>query len=142
MITNQPVVARGMCEEDDVKHIHKKMQVLLGEQGAYVDDIVYCPHHPDKGYPEENQEYKIVCECRKPAIGMITKMVEKYNIDLSQSYFIGDSTVDIQTGKNAGLKTILLKTGQAGLDGKYDVEADYTAENLVRAVDNIVLKGR
>ena len=142
VITNQPVVARGMCEEDDVKHIHKKMQVLLGEQGAYVDDIVYCPHHPDKGYPEENQEYKIVCECRKPAIGMITKMVEKYNIDLSQSYFIGDSTVDIQTGKNAGLKTILLKTGQAGLDGKYDVAADYTAENLVRAVDDIVLKGR
>ena len=140
VITNQPVVARGLCEEDDVKKIHKKMQVLLGEEGAYVDDIVYCPHHPDKGYPEENSEYKILCKCRKPAIGMIERMVEKYNIDLGQSYFIGDSTIDIQTGKNAGIKTILLKTGQAGLDGKYSVRPDYIADNLVSAVDYMILR--
>lgn len=140
VITNQPAVARGMCEEKDIKQIHRKMQVLLGKEGAYVDDIVYCPHHPDKGYPEENPKYKIKCECRKPAVGMINEMVKKYHIDLEQSYFIGDSTVDIQTGKNAGVKTILLKTGQAGLDGKYDVEADFTAEDLVSAIEDIVLR--
>lgn len=77
---------------------------------------MFCPHHPDKGYPEENVEYKILCECRKPAIGMVKKMVSKYNIDLSNSYMIGDTTVDIQTGFNAGMKTILVLTGEAGKD--------------------------
>ena len=78
VVTNQPVVARGMCGIGDVKEIHRKMQVLLGEQGAYVDDIVFCPHHPDKGYPEENPDYKIICSCRKPATGMIDEMAEKW----------------------------------------------------------------
>ena len=138
VITNQPVVARGMCEIADVDKIHRKMQTLLGEQKAYVDDIVFCPHHPDKGYPEENPIYKITCDCRKPATGMIDRMVKKYNIDLSKSFMIGDSTIDIQTGINAGVKTILVLTGQAGSDGKYDVQPDQVAENLLDAVESIL----
>lgn len=138
VVTNQPVVARGICEIKDVKNIHNKMQVLLGEQGAYLDDIAFCPHHPDKGYPDENPIYKIYCNCRKPATGMIDQMAERYNIDKNASYMIGDSTVDIQTGKNAGLKTILLLTGQAGTDGKYEIESDWKADNLLEAV-NIIL---
>lgn len=138
VVTNQPVVARGMCDIDDVKRIHQKMQVLLGEQGVYLDDIVFCPHHPDKGYPEENPIYKISCNCRKPAIGMIEQMIEKYNIDLSESYMIGDSTVDIQTGINAGLRTILLETGQAGKDKKYDVQPTHRAKNLLEAVKMVL----
>ena len=133
------VVARGMCEIADVEHIHRKMEVLLGRQGAYIDDIIFCPHHPDKGYPDENPKYKVSCTCRKPDIGMIMRMVQKHNIDLSESYFIGDSTVDIRTGRNAGLKTILVKTGQAGMDGKYDVNADYEADNILEAV-NLIFK--
>lgn len=142
VVTNQPVVARGMCEIADVRSIHKKMQVLLGQQGAYLDDIVFCPHHPDKGFPEENPIYKIPCNCRKPAIGMIEQMAEKYNIDLSDAYMIGDSTVDIQTGKNAGIKTILLATGQGGQDGKYDACPDYKAKDLLEAVQIILKKER
>ena len=138
LVTNQPVVARGLCEPEDVIRIHKKMSVLLGEQGAYLDDIAFCPHHPDKGYPEENVLYKIPCDCRKPHIGMIEKMVEKYNISIDDSFMVGDSTVDIQTGKNAGLKTVLLKTGMAGTDGKYDAKADYEAVNLLEAVKGIL----
>lgn len=138
VVTNQPVVARGLCGIDDVKRIHQKMQVLLGEQGAYLDDIVFCPHHPDKGYPEENPIYKVSCNCRKPAIGMIEQMAEKYNIDLSESFMIGDSTVDIQTGINAGLRTILLETGQAGKDKKYDICPTYTAKNLLEAVKMVL----
>ncbi|MFG6357725.1 MAG: HAD-IIIA family hydrolase [Acetatifactor sp.] len=134
LVTNQPVVARGLCGIEDVERIHRKMQVLLGEEGAYLDDIMFCPHHPDKGYPEENIQYKIPCNCRKPATGMISEAAEKYNIDLTQSYMIGDSTIDMQTGKNAGLRTILLLTGQAGKDGKYDVTADISADNLMDAV--------
>lgn len=138
-VTNQPVVARGLCEIEDVENIHNKLETLLGNYGAYLDDIVFCPHHPDKGYPEENPLYKIKCDCRKPAVGMIDKMADKYNIDLQNSYVIGDSTVDIKTGLNAGLKTVLVKTGQAGLDGKYDVSADLEAEDLLDAVNKILV---
>lgn len=134
VVTNQPVVARGMCDVEDIVRINRKLGVLLGQEGAYLDDLVFCPHHPDKGYAEENVEYKISCSCRKPEIGMISEMAEKYNINISQSYMVGDSTVDIQTGINAGLKTVLVKTGQAGKDGKYNVAADYEADNLLGAI--------
>lgn len=138
VITNQPVVARGMCSIEDVENIHRKLQTLLGEAGAYLDDIVFCPHHPDKGYPEENPAYKIKCECRKPNTGMIDAMAEKYNIDLSESWMIGDSTMDIQTGVNAGMHTALVRTGVAGTDGKYDAKADMTADHVLSAVQQIV----
>lgn len=138
LITNQPVVARGMCEIEDVQRIHKKLQTLLGQQAAYLDDIAFCPHHPDKGYPEENPLYKIDCDCRKPKTGMVDKMLEKYNIDPEQSWFVGDSTIDIQTGKNARLRTALVKTGVAGTDGKYDVQADIEAADLLEAVKKIL----
>ena len=138
VITNQPVVARGLCEIEDVKYIHKKMVSLLGNEGAYLDDIVFCPHHPDKGYPEENPLYKIPCNCRKPKTGMIDAMVEKYNIDCGKSYMIGDTTMDIQTGINAGLKTILVKTGEGGQDKKYDVAPDFEAKNILEAVKHIL----
>lgn len=134
VVTNQPVVARGLCDIEDVERIHLKLQTLLGEQGAYLDDIIFCPHHPDKGYPEENPKYKIVCNCRKPKTGMIDAMVAKYNIDLGRSFMIGDTTMDIQTGKNAGVKTLLVRTGEAGKDGKYDAKADFEADNLLEAV--------
>ena len=138
MATNQPVVARGMCEISDLECIHKKLETLLGRQGAYLDDMIFCPHHPDKGFPEENVSYKIFCTCRKPAIGMIAQMAEKHNIDLKESWIIGDSTVDIQTGINAGLKTVLIKTGQAGTDGKYHAKPDFEAGNLLEAVKLIL----
>ena len=138
VVTNQPVVARGMCSFEDVKEIHKKMTVLLGERGAYLDDIIFCPHHPDKGYPEENKRYKRDCLCRKPKTGMIEKMKERYNIDLSRSYMIGDSTVDVQIGENSGMKTVLLKCGQGGKDGKYDVRPDMKANDILEAVNMII----
>ncbi len=138
VVTNQPVIARGMCGIHDVERIHRKMQVLLGESGAYVDDIAFCPHHPDKGYPEENPDYKIVCRCRKPATGMIDDMAEAYHIDLSRSYMVGDTTVDIETGRRAGLHTVLVLTGQAGKDGKYDAVPEMTADDLGDAADRII----
>ena len=119
--------------------IHRKLQVLLGEKGAYLDDIIFCPHHPDKGYPEENPEYKIPCDCRKPSAGMIDQMVERYHIDRSASYMVGDTTIDIQTGINGGLRTVLVHTGMAGKDGKYPVTADLEAPDLLTAVKRILL---
>mgnify|MGYP001859782478 FL=1 len=137
VVTNQPVVARGLCQIDDVERIHRKMETLLGQEGVYLDDICYCPHHPDKGYPEENPAYKIPCHCRKPDIGMLQDCVRKYHIDLAESWVIGDTTVDIQTGKNAGTKTALVLTGDAGKDGKYNVQPDLVAKDLLQAIKEI-----
>jgi len=138
VITNQPVIARNLCSIQQLDAIHNKMETLLGNEGAYIDDISYCPHHPDKGYPEENYEYKKECTCRKPKIGMIEECANKYNIDLSRSWMIGDSTIDIQTGINAGLKTVLLHTGQAGMDHKWDVRSDFEADSMIEAIYMIV----
>lgn len=137
-VTNQPVVARGMCGIEDVENIHRKMETLLGKEGAYLDDIYFCPHHPDRGYPEENPAYKIKCHCRKPDTGMIEEAAKDYNIDLSASWIIGDTTLDIQAGKNAGLKTVLVHTGVGGKDGKYNAEPDMQAENLLESIEKIL----
>ncbi|MCI8453879.1 MAG: HAD-IIIA family hydrolase [Lachnospiraceae bacterium] len=136
--TNQPSVARGLCEISDIEKIHRKMSSLLGREGVYLDDVLFCPHHPDKGYPEENPAYKVACECRKPKIGMIQKAAKRYHIDLSESWMIGDTTTDIQTGINAGLKTALVLTGEAGQDKKYDVKPDLVCRDLLEAVEKIL----
>ena len=138
IVTNQPVVARGLCEVEDVRGIHRKLETLLGREGVYLDDILFCPHHPDKGYPEENPAYKIPCECRKPKIGMLKTAAEKYHIDLKESWMIGDTTIDVQTGINAGMRTALVLTGEAGKDKKYDVKPDLICKNLLEAVEKIL----
>lgn len=138
VVTNQPVVARGMCNIEDVDNIHRKMSTLLGKEGVYLDYVRYCPHHPDKGYPEENPQYKIKCHCRKPDIEMLEQCAFKFNINLSESWIIGDTTVDIKTGVNAGMHTALVKTGEAGMDGKYDVVPEITGENILDIVNEII----
>ena len=138
VITNQPVIARGECSFEELNRIHKKMETLLGEEGAYIDDLYFCPHHPDKGFEGEVVSLKIDCNCRKPKIGMIEKAVKKYNIDLAESWYVGDTTVDVMTGINAGVRTVLVKTGEAGKDGKYNVTPTATAKTLEDAIDFIL----
>lgn len=138
LITNQPVVARNLCDISMVAQIHNKLETLLGREGAYLNDIYFCPHHPDKGYPEENPDLKVDCDCRKPKTGMIGKAVKEYNVDIESAWFIGDMTADIQTGKNAGMKTILVRTGRGGEDGKFEVNPDYIFDNIEDAVDFIL----
>lgn len=106
--TNQPVIARGEVSFEELKKIHNKMETLLGKEGAYLDAIYYCPHHPHKGYEGERPELKIDCVCRKPKPGMLVKAAKDFNIDLSQSWMIGDGENDVKAGINAGCKTALL----------------------------------
>ena len=108
VITNQPVIARGEVTVDELNTIHNKMETLLGEKGAYVDAIYYCPHHPHKGYEGEIKELKIDCDCRKPKPGLILQAAKDFNIDLKNSWMIGDSEIDVLAGKNAGCKTALV----------------------------------
>lgn len=107
VVTNQPVIARGDIKFEELDEIHNKMETLLGYEGAYLDKIYYCPHHPHKGYEGEVTELKIDCDCRKPKPGMLMKAAESFNIDLSSSWMIGDSENDILAGKSAGCKTAL-----------------------------------
>ena len=140
VVTNQPVIARGEVTEEELEEIHKKMETLLGLDGAYIDDIYYCPHHPDKGFEGEIPELKIECDCRKPKTGMLEKAAREHNIDLSSSIMIGDSTLDIKMAENAEMQSILLKTGQKGEDGKYDVSPTLIAEDLNDAINKIICK--
>ena len=104
IVTNQPVIARNLCSIEELEYIHASLETMLGKERAYVNAIYYCPHHPDKGYPEERPEYKIECECRKPKPGMLLQAAKDWNIDLSRSYMIGDSDRDLEVGKRAGCK--------------------------------------
>lgn len=106
VVTNQPVIARGEVTLEELEEIHNKMETLLGQEGAYVDDIFYCPHHPDKGFDGERVEYKIDCDCRKPKAGMLLAAAQKYNIDLSRSWMVGDEISDMKAGKNAGCQSL------------------------------------
>ncbi len=135
VVTNQPQIARGMCSEEDVNKINQKMLQELSNRGAKVDAVYFCPHHPEMhpDVPEHAKRYRIECECRKPNTGMLKQAAEKFDLDLSNSFVIGDRTVDVQTGRNAGCRTILVKTGVAGEDKKYSVVADYEAEDLLQA---------
>ncbi|MDR0685430.1 MAG: HAD-IIIA family hydrolase [Spirochaetaceae bacterium] len=112
VITNQPVIARGECTVEELDEIHRKMETDLGFSGAYIDDIFYCPHHPDKGFAGERPEYKIECECRKPEPGMLLAAAKKYNIDLSESYMAGDSNKDALAGLRAGCRPALIRAGR------------------------------
>lgn len=104
VVTNQPVIARGDCTFEELQTIHDKMETELGKVGAFVDAIYVCPHHTDKGFEGERPEYKCNCDCRKPKPGLLLKAAKDFNIDLSESYMIGDSHRDVEAGENAGVK--------------------------------------
>jgi len=137
-ITNQPVVARGEASLKDLDDIHTALDRELGESSAYLDGLYFCPHHPDKGFDGEVQRLKINCDCRKPETGMIDRAVRDFGIARHLSWMVGDSTGDIEAGRRAGLKTILVRTGHAGLDQKYQVKPDYIAPDLIAASEWIV----
>lgn len=128
VVTNQPVIARGEVSFAELAEIHNKMETLLGEDGAYLDAIYFCPHHPDKGFDGEIPELKFDCDCRKPKPGMLIKAAKKFNIDLTKSWMVGDSDSDIMAGKNAGCSTVLI--------GESD--ENMCASNLLEAVDYII----
>ena len=130
VVTNQPVIARGEVSLEELQEIHNKLETLLGEEGAYIDDIFFCPHHPHKGYAGERPEYKIDCDCRKPKPGMLLAAAEKYNIDLAASYMAGDSENDIKAGQAAGCRACAI--GKLGMEGVKEYES------LLECVEDIL----
>ena len=111
VVTNQPVIARGDCTFEELQTVHEKMEMELGKKGAFIDAIYICPHHTDKGFPGERLEYKCDCDCRKPKPGLLLQAAKDFNIDLPESYMIGDSDRDMKVGENAGVKNSI-KVGE------------------------------
>jgi len=135
VITNQPVIARGECTPEELDLINNTLESLLGESGAYIDDLFYCPHHPDKGFVGERVEFKIDCQCRKPKIGLLLKAAEKYNIDLKRSYMVGDEMRDLQTANNANCEPVLVSEKDFRDIGfhykKYKSLVEFVEQNIV-----------
>jgi histidinol-phosphate phosphatase family protein len=138
VITNQPVVARGDVTLDELDRIHARLECQLGVGGAFLDGLYFCPHHPEKGFTGEVAELKGPCNCRKPEPGLIDQACRDLGIGHHHSWMIGDTTSDVEAGRRSGLRTVLLRSGHAGSDGKYAVRPDYTAPDLADAVDWIL----
>jgi D-glycero-D-manno-heptose 1,7-bisphosphate phosphatase len=132
VITNQSGIARGLFTEADLHRIHHHFENLLAEQGARIDKIFYCPHHPDYGIPP----YRVLCSCRKPKTGMLEEAMKEFGIRLEDSFVIGDRCVDIKTGNNAGCGTILVRTGYGALEldeCRKSARIDYVAHDAYDA---------
>ncbi|MEH3148689.1 MAG: HAD-IIIA family hydrolase [Methylobacterium frigidaeris] len=142
VVTNQPVLARGECTPEGMRAIHARLDAELAEAGAFADRLYLCPHHPDAGFPGEIPSLKIVCECRKPKPGMLLAAARDLNADLARSWMIGDSTGDIAAAKAAGVRAILLRTGEGGRDGRCEATPDATVDDLPAAVDLILSASR
>lgn len=139
LTTNQAGVARGYFKEDMILRVHEKLEKLLAAEDAYLDEIYYCPHHPDVGEGKYRQD----CDCRKPAPGLLLRGQEKHDLDLSKSYMIGDKISDVEVGQKVGAKGILVLTGYGIGAYEYEreqwqVEPDYIAKDLLDAVDWIL----
>lgn len=137
VVSNQPVIARGECTFDEVDEMFRKIETTLGKDGVYLDGIYYCPHHPHSGYEGEVKELKIVCDCRKPSIGLLKQAEERFNLDLSKCYMIGDSNLDMRTAENANMHAVRVKSDLVEEEvynyGEY-------AETLSQAVEIILNK--
>lgn len=138
VVTNQPVVARGDVSLEGLGRIHARLESRLGAEGAFLDGLYYCPHHPDKGFPGEVPELKGHCNCRKPEPGLIDKACSDLGIGRHDSWMVGDTTSDVEAGRRAGLRTVLLRSGHAGTDAKHATRPDYIAPDLADAVEWIL----
>ncbi|MBI2026701.1 MAG: HAD family hydrolase [Deltaproteobacteria bacterium] len=123
IVTNQSGIARGYFKESDLHRIHNHLLFLLKNDGIEITDVFYCPHHPDDG-----------CMCRKPSGYLIQKAAFKHDIHLSQSYMIGDKETDVEAGRNAGVKSVLLSNSEESTSHNIH---EYSATNLFEAAQQI-----
>ena len=143
LVTNQSIIARGECSEARLEEIHDRLKKLLAEEGASLDAIYYCPHHPDPD-PESDAaiaaiaRFKIQCDCRKPGTGMIERALADFSLAASDAWMIGDTTVDLKTAQNAGIRSILVHTGYAGTDRRWTVQPDHEFSDLYEAVEFVI----
>ena len=151
-VTNQSAVARGLLTEDGLREIHRVLEAQLESRGAALDAIYYCPHHPEGAVAA----YRVVCDCRKPQPGLLLQAAADLGIDLGASVMVGDAASDVETGRRAGCRTVLIRSGEgpAGVGdaretgqpsaadrGAAGVSADHVAVDLPSAVDWMLSSG-
>lgn len=140
VVSNQPGIAKGYLSQETFAKIRRKMKGELAKQGASLDGEYYCFHHPEA----KVNRLKVDCKCRKPEPGLLLKAVEDMDINLSQSWMIGDGLTDIRAGKSAGCRTILLgrmKCELCHLIDEQDARPDAIASNLLQAAQIVARKG-
>lgn len=147
VVTNQSVVARGLVTEAELRRIHRVLEAQLRGCGASLDAVYYCPHHPEGAVAR----YRVICDCRKPEPGLLLRAAADLGIDLVASVMVGDTASDIEAGRRAGCRTILIRgagvrAGGPGGDNTGDntdnrmdrrgrVAPDHLASNLQEAAD-------
>lgn len=139
LVTNQSGIARGYFSESLLQEIHTRLEQMLHEEGARLDAIYYCPHHPSAG----NSHYTKECDCRKPGTGLIDKAARDLDIDVKQSYVVGDKWSDVELGQRAGAHSVLVRTGYGSTeDGNvrppHLVDPDFIAHTIIEAADWII----
>ena len=140
VITNQPYIEKKEgTTYDSIDSINKHLETILVKEKAFYNALYYCPHRAGKDFNKENKEFHISCECRKPNIGLILKAQDKFNIDLSRSWFIGDTDRDVLTGKRAGMKTILVDNDSTYGKNELAVTPDFKTATLLDAI-NLIIK--
>jgi D,D-heptose 1,7-bisphosphate phosphatase len=138
VLTNQPMIARGEISMEDLARVHRRLEWELRKEGAYLDGIYVCPHHPERGHACERAELKLECACRKPATGLAERACAELKLDMGRSWMIGDQTRDIEMARRAGLRSVLLRTGLGGGDGKFAATPDFVADDLAAAAEVIL----
>jgi D-glycero-D-manno-heptose 1,7-bisphosphate phosphatase len=137
IVSNQSGIARGLISEDDLVLVNSRLVKLLDEKNAHIDAVYFCPHHPDYG----ELPYRRLCDCRKPAAGMLKQAAAEFNIDLKKSFVIGDRIGDIQTAYAIGAKSVLVLTGYGKKDYEQvksqNIYVDYVANDLFDAIQYI-----
>lgn len=133
VVSNQSGIARGYFTRGDLRRIHAKLRAELKKKGARVDAIYFCPHHPEAGE-------RVVCDCRKPKIGMLLEAKKRFKIDLKKSFLVGDSSADMGAARSAGVFGILVRTGYGGKDGKHKAKPQARAKDLGAAADWILAR--
>ncbi len=138
LVSNQSGVARGKFSENFVAETHHYLQEMLARKGAHLNDFFFCPHHPEAGMAP----YKKVCDCRKPAPGLLHEAAARYHLDLTKSYVIGDKLIDVELALRVGGKGILVETGYGKREKKKIAEGkiipNFIAANLDQAVSWIL----
>ncbi len=139
LVTNQSGVARGYFTESLVHEAHERLDALLRTDGARIDAVYYCPHHPTAGNTEHTRE----CDCRKPRTGLIDRAVKDLDIDLARSFMVGDKWSDVELGHRAGVRAVLVQSGFAADDpgnkrSSAAREPDHCSHSLTEAADWII----
>lgn len=134
VVTNQPLVARGLVKEEVLREIHRRMEAEFAAHGAPLDAVYYCPHHPETHHPEAaDPKYRRDCGCRKPKTGMLEQAAKRFGVAPADWFLVGDSTRDIQAARTFGCRCVLVRTGHGGRDGLYPAQPDAVRADVAEA---------